>query len=150
MRKEFTVADMLPLIEEAIGSGGVFTLYPKGISMMPLVRQGADAVELCAIDTVNVGDIFLFRRDDGKFVLHRIVDEKPDGYVFCGDNQCILEGGIRRDQLIAKVSAILRNGIRTPVDAPEYIRYVKTLPKRRRKLRRNATINGIKKKLFGK
>lgn len=150
MRKELTVAEMLPLIEEAIESGGVFTLYPKGDSMKPLVRQGLDAVELCAIDTVGVGDIALFRRENGEFVLHRIVDEKPEGYVFCGDNQCVLEGGIRPEQLIAKVSAILREGKRYPIDLPEYRAYVAALPKRRRGIKRRATLRAIKRKLFGK
>ncbi|MBQ8696126.1 MAG: S24/S26 family peptidase [Clostridia bacterium] len=150
MRKELTVAEMLPLIEETIGSGGVFTLYPKGDSMKPLVRQGLDAVELCAIDTVTVGDIVLFRRENGEFVLHRIVDEKPDGYVFCGDNQCVLEGGIKAEQFIAKVSAILREGKRYPTDLPEYLEYVATLPKRRKKIQRRATLRAIKKKIFGK
>lgn len=150
MRKELTVAEMLPLIEEAIDSGGVFTLYPKGDSMRPLIRQGQDAVELCAPDTVAKGDVVLFRREDGAFVLHRIVDETPDGYVFCGDNQCVYETGIRREQMIAKVGAVLRDGVRTPADSPEYLRYVSTLPKRRRMIKRRATLRAIKKKIFGK
>lgn len=150
MRKELTVAEMLPLIEEAIGSGGVFTLYPKGDSMKPLIRQGPDAVELCAIDTVAVGDIVLFRRENGEYVLHRIVDKKSDGYVFCGDNQCVLESGIQRGQFVAKVGAILREGKRYPVDLPEYLEYVASLPKRRRGIKRRATLRAIRRKIFGK
>jgi len=149
LRKELTVAEMLPLIEETIDSGGVFTLYPKGDSMKPLLRQGLDAVELCAVDTVAVGDIVLFRRENGEFVLHRIVDETPEGYVFCGDNQCVLEGGIKSEQFVAKVSAILREGKRYPTDLPEYRRYVASLPKRRRGIQRRTTLRAIKKKIFG-
>lgn len=150
MRKELTVAEMLPLIEEAIESGGVFTLYPKGDSMKPLIRGGLDAVELCAIEDVAVGDIVLFRRESGEFVLHRIVDGGPEDYVFCGDNQCVLEGGIRREQMIAKAGAILREGVRTPADHPEYLKYVKGLPARRRRIRARATLRAVKKKIFGK
>lgn len=150
MRKELTVAEMLPLIEEAIESGGVFTLYPKGDSMKPLLRMGKDAVELCAADGATVGDIVLFRRENGQFVLHRIVDEKPDGYVFCGDNQCVLEGGIKREQFVAKVGAVLRDGVRTPVTDPKYLDYVKSLPKRRRGIRVRATLRAVKRKIFGK
>ena len=141
---------MLPLIEAAIESGGVFTLHPKGDSMKPLLRSGMDGVQLSAPDGAGVGDIVLFRRDNGQFVIHRIVDEKDDGFVFCGDNQCVLEGGIKREQFIAKGCAIVRDGIVTPIDDPTYQAYVRTLPKRRRRIQRRATLRAIKKKIFGR
>lgn len=150
MRKELTVAEMLPLIREAIDSGGVFPLYPKGVSMRPLLRQGQDGVQLCSPEGVTVGDIALFRRESGEFVLHRIVDEADDGYVFCGDNQCVLEDGIREEQIIAKVCAILREGKTTPITDPRYQRYVKGLSARRRRIRYRVTLQAIKKKIFGK
>lgn len=150
MRKEMSMGAMLPLINETIESGGVFTLYPKGASMRPLLRNGMDGVHLCDPEGAGIGDIVLFRRESGEFVIHRIVAEKADGFVFCGDNQCVLEGGIKREQFVAKVCAILRDGRITPIDDPEYVRYVSSLPKRRRAIKRRAIIGAIKKKILGK
>ena len=141
---------MLPLITEAVESGGVFTLYPKGDSMKPLLRQGLDGVQLCSPEGAGVSDIVLFRRDNGEFVIHRIVDKNREGFVFCGDNQCVLEGGIKSEQFIAKVCAIVRDGKTTPTDHPEYLAYVASLPARRRRIRRKATFRAIKRKIFGR
>ena len=145
-----SVASMLPLIEAAIESGGVFTLRPKGDSMKPLIRSGIDGIQLTSPEGAGVGDIVLFRRENGDFVIHRIVDEAPDGFVFCGDNQCVLERGIKREQFIAKGCAIVRDGVTTPIDDPEYVKYVSSLPGRRRRIQRRATLRAIKRKIFGR
>lgn len=150
MHKEMTVAQMLPLIEETIESGGVFTLYPKGVSMLPLIRYGKDAVLLRTPERLKKGDIILYRRDNGAFVLHRIIGEKKAGFVLCGDNQYVKEPGIRREQVIAVVEAVLREGERVEPDDPEYLRYVRSLPLRRAKKAVRSFLGRVKGKILGK
>lgn len=150
MHKEMTVAQMLPLIEETIGSGGVFTLYPKGTSMLPLIRYGKDAVLLRTPEGLKKGDIILYRRDNGAFVLHRIIGENKAGLVLCGDNQYIKEPGIRRDQVIAVTDAILREGERVELNHPQYLRYVRSLPLRRGKKAVRAMLARCKRRLLRK
>lgn len=137
------VEQMLPLIREVIGNGGSFTLYPRGTSMLPLIREGVDAVELVAAGVPARGDIVLFRRRDGSFVLHRIVGVSSDGYTVCGDHQHMLERGITPDCIEAKVAAILRDGVRVPVTDPRYLRYVRSLAFRRARARLRARIKRI-------
>ena len=49
---EFALNDTIELIEEVIGSGGEFRLFPKGVSMRPLLVQGRDSVVLRRKDGV--------------------------------------------------------------------------------------------------
>lgn len=75
------------LIKEAISSDGEFRLYPRGTSMMPLLREGIDSVLLKKPEGVSKNDIVLYKRSNGQFVLHRVIKIKNGEYVMCGDNQ---------------------------------------------------------------
>lgn len=104
-----SIEEMLPVMLEVLGSGGEFRLFPKGTSMMPLLRQGTDSVILVSPDKMRKGDIYLFRRQNGDFVLHRLIQiEKDDTLSFRGDNQAVLECGIRREQVLARVLKVLK------------------------------------------
>lgn len=79
--------------------------------MAPLLRSRQDKIILIKpSDRLKRLDIPLYRRDNGQFVLHRVVAVKKDGYVLCGDNQIQVEPGVRHDQVIAVVKAIYRDG----------------------------------------
>ena len=90
------LCDLYPLIEEVISSGGEFRMYPRGVSMLPLLTQGEDSVVLVSLGDVCVNDMILYRRDSGQFVLHRLIKIEGDEYIMCGDNQGELEKGIKR------------------------------------------------------
>lgn len=117
MNIEISMADSEGLIREVISGGGEFTLFPKGTSMLPFIRQGRDSVILTnPPKDIRVGDIPLYKRDDGHYVLHRIIKKEKGGtYTLCGDNQTSLEKGIRRDQIIAVVCAVCRDKKRKSV-----------------------------------
>ena len=109
-KTDFDLEEYVPIIQEVIKSGGEFRLYPRGTSMLPLLRQGIDSVVLVspACD-FKKRDIIFYRRPDGQFVLHRIVGLSKDGtYILCGDNQTVLESGVSSDMVIASVSAVYR------------------------------------------
>lgn len=52
----------------------------------------------------------LYRRDDGSYILHRVYQVERDSYTMVGDAQTWLEAGIRRDQILAQVTAVRRKG----------------------------------------
>ena len=70
--------DLYPLIRDAFSKDLVFTFPIHGTSMLPLLRTN-DLVTLKKIDRpLSIGEIVLFRRLDGSFVLHRIGYIKED------------------------------------------------------------------------
>lgn len=96
-------------IRLVLESGGEFRLYPRGTSMLPLLVQGRDSVVLRSIAAPpEKGDILFYRRDDGSYVLHRMIGRDADGYVLCGDNHTTLEHGITDSHLIGVVTRIYR------------------------------------------
>ena len=140
--KQFDMAELYAVILEVIESGGEFRLFPRGTSMLPLLREGKDSVLLTAPKALKKQDICLYRRGDGSFVLHRLVKFKGEGEpVFCGDNQTALEYGVPREAIIARVSAIYRGERRVSPTSIFYrlyvffylvlrIRYLRLLPRR--------------------
>ena len=115
--------ELMPLIREALSAGQSVRLYPMGTSMLPMLRQKVDSVVLSPI-TGKLGkyDIPLYQRENGKYVLHRIV-EVGETYTCIGDNQQIQELGIRQDQLIAVVTAFYRGERKHLVTDPTYRLY---------------------------
>lgn len=111
---EFPMEELAPLIAEVIGEGGEFRLYPKGTSMRPLIRQGLDSVALAALSRApKRGDILLYRRENGQYVLHRLMRCEKDGTLcFSGDNHLEWEHGITEDQLLAMAIAVFRRNKR--------------------------------------
>jgi len=65
-------------------------------------------------------DVVLYRRRSGKYVLHRIMVVRKQDYVLCGDNCWNLEPGIRDEQILGVLTAVIRDGKRLDVKAPGY------------------------------
>lgn len=108
--EEIYLADAIEAIEEVLASGGEFRLFPRGTSMLPLIVQSRDSVVIRRDTEIPARkhDIAFYRRNDGHFVLHRVMDIREGEYIMCGDNQTLLEAGIKKEQIIAYVSEIYR------------------------------------------
>lgn len=106
---EVRLETVMPLIMECIKNGQNVKFSPKGTSMLPMLRQGLDTVTLGPLpEKLKRYDLPLYQRDNGQYVLHRII--RAGETVTCiGDNQFEPESGIRYDQMIAVVTAFSRN-----------------------------------------
>lgn len=149
-KQVLNLEELFPIIEEVISSGGEFRLFPRGVSMLPLLRQGTDSVVLVSPTQVVENDMVLYKRDSGQFVLHRVVKIKNGEYIMCGDNQTELEYGIGERNFLAKVSYFYHGNEKITPENKEYQKYIKSLPKRRRNRKIKERLVGIKNKLFGK
>ena len=143
---------LLPFIEEAFSRGLDFQIPITGTSMNPLLYQGRDFVFIeKPTFPLEIGDIPLYRRSDGAFVLHRVVDIKENGeYVMCGDNQFTLEYGITDKHILAKMKCVLRDGQIIDESNKKYRKYIKRLPVRRFKKRVRNLLGRIYRKIFKK
>jgi hypothetical protein len=101
--------DLIPLITERLEAGQEVRFSPRGVSMLPMLRQGRDSVVLARPPRqLKRYDLPLYRRDDGKYVLHRVI-QTGEGYTCMGDNQFEAETGIRHDQILGVVTAFYRD-----------------------------------------
>lgn len=128
MKKTVTVdlEQLYPVIKEQLASGGSFKFSPKGISMLPLIRQNVDSVCISPFDRrLQKYDVILYRRDNGQFVLHRIVKVTKTGYVLCGDNQTVREYGIKDENIIGIMTEIIKPNKTVKITDTDYIKYSK-------------------------
>ena len=84
--------ELMPLIREALSNGTSVRIRPRGTSMLPMLREETDSVVLSPVDApLKKYDLPLYCRDNGKYVLHRIIDVKDGYYVIRGDNTYVKE-----------------------------------------------------------
>lgn len=99
---------LMPLFRERLAAGQNVKFSPRGISMLPMLRQGADTVTLAPLSgKLEKYDLPLYQRRDGKYILHRVV-KVGDTYTCIGDNQFVYETGVTHDQMIAVVCSFTR------------------------------------------
>ena len=113
----------MPLMKEQLAAGKNVRFSPRGISMLPMLRQGIDSVVLSPLpEKLKKYDLPLYQRDNGQYVLHRIV-KAGETYTCIGDNQFALEPGLRHDQMIALVTVFTRGEREYSVKHPGYWLY---------------------------
>ena len=88
--------------EQELAQKGFLLYTTVGRSMRPFLRSGEDLmrIEVRTDARLKAGDVVLYRRKSGRYVLHRIVKVRKEDYVLCGDNCWQLEPGIRDSQIL--------------------------------------------------
>ncbi len=123
--KEFSLSEYDETIRTVLESGGEFRIYPKGTSMLPLIRAGRDSVCLEKNKgSLKRGDIAFYLRDNGEYVLHRVVNAENGHYTMCGDNQVTLETGIEDRHIIGTATKIYRDNKLITPDNKRYRLYL--------------------------
>lgn len=149
--KKVALAELYPVIKEKLDNGGNVKLPITGTSMLPLLVQGRDFVLLKSCNNAKINDIIFYRRDNGQFVLHRIIGTDENGYILCGDNQWIKEYNIKDHHIIGVVTEIYRNGDTIKIDDKKYVKYykrwLKLLPVRKPIIKLMSILRAIKRKM---
>ncbi len=111
--------------EEELARTGQLIYTCSGTSMLPIIRQHRDLLLLRKPEgRLQKFDIALYKRKNGQYILHRIMDVREHDYIFCGDNQYSLEYGITDDQILAVLTGLIRDGRELPMDTLPYRMYV--------------------------
>ena len=115
---------LLALLREQTAEGRRVRGIPfRGVSMMPLLRQGVDTVEAGPLpQRLKKMDLPIYRMPSGKILMHRVVADKGDYYLCNGDNMLTFEE-VPHEDMIALVTAVIRGGKRIPVTALSYRLY---------------------------
>lgn len=104
--------ELIPQYQALLAQGHTdLPLIITGNSMHPFLINERDAVFLSPVQfPLRRGELLLYRRDNGQYVLHRVCKVSPDGCDTVGDGQYRVERGIRPDQMIATVHRVMRKG----------------------------------------
>ena len=102
----------MPVLRELLAQGQSVCLTVTGESMSPFLRHGRDQVLLeCVTAPPGRGDMVLFQRRGGQYIMHRILRRLPDGnYALIGDGQQQVEMPIATQQIFAVVTQVCRKG----------------------------------------
>lgn len=119
--------ELSPVMVECIEAGSEVVLIVTGNSMRPFLASGRDQVVLkkCDVSTLQVGEVPLYQRADGQFVLHRIVDLGASTYTMCGDAQTEKEYGVPTNRIVAVAVGFHRKGKYVPCTNFWYKVYVR-------------------------
>ena len=106
--KRWVIAMSKQNMEEILRKKGRVVTTAVGISMLPCIQPQKDILVLEKSDRINVLDVVLFRRKNGSYVLHRVLDIQPEGYVLCGDSQYKKEYGVENEQILGILKGFYR------------------------------------------
>lgn len=82
-----------------------------GNSMRPFLKHGRDKICMKKTDRkLRKGDIVFYRRENGQYVMHRILKCGDQSYTLLGDGQIVPESGIRQEQIFARITKVQVRG----------------------------------------
>ena len=108
-------------IEESLRENGMHVSTTSGHSMMPMLKDRRDRVILRPVEEQPLRryDLPLYKRPDGKYVLHRIIKVCDGYYIIRGDNTYVNEK-IPFDWVIGYVTEFYRKGRHVSADSKWY------------------------------
>ena len=80
-------------IEAQLREQGFYVSTTVGWSMFPMLRNRRDRVVVLPVgqERLRKYDLPLYRRPDGKYILHRIIGVREGEYIIRGDNTYVKE-----------------------------------------------------------
>lgn len=121
-QKSYSAEKLLSIIETSIKDNGVFSLVVTGTSMTPTLYSNRDVVHLVSTNYKPPAryDIVLFKRTDGRVLLHRIIKKLPDNrFLINGDSQSWTEE-IEATQVIAVAKSYSKKNETISCDTTSY------------------------------
>ena len=111
--------------EELLEKDGYIVYTNVGCSMMPLLRQRRDIIEIRkkGPERCKKYDVALYKRGE-KYILHRVLKVLPDGYLIAGDHNTFVERDVTDKMILGVMTRVIRNGKDIYMDNPRYRLYV--------------------------
>ena len=114
-------------IEQYLSTHDSLVYSNKGVSMLPMLRQGRD---LMIVRRKREGERLkkydvAFYKTGGTYILHRILKVKENGYTAAGDNNYFKEN-IAEKQILGVMTGLVRRGKKVDLGGFPYRAYVMT------------------------
>ena len=110
MLEKDIVIDMRALINEIknkVENNMCVVISGEGNSMLPFIAQDDNlTLEKGNEKTVRTGNVYLYRRSDGSYAIHRIYKVKGDYVWMLGDAQLFIEKDVHKSSLVAVVTKV--------------------------------------------
>lgn len=88
--------EYMKMIRALLEDGQEVSMIVTGNSMRPFLKHGRDKICMKKTDRkLRKGDIVFYRRENGQYVMHRILKCGDQSYTLLGDGQIVPESGIR-------------------------------------------------------
>jgi hypothetical protein len=111
-------------IEDVLKEEGLFVSTTVGVSMYPMLRNRRDTIIVMPYEgRLKKYDVPLYKRGSD-YILHRIVEVRPDSYVICGDNCIQKEYGITDEQILGVLTGFYRGSKKIDMEGAAYRLYV--------------------------
>lgn len=92
---------------QALARSGEYVTQVRGVSMLPMLRYRRDPVLIHPVTSpLKRYDVAVYNRGDS-YVIHRIIEVRPDCYVFRGDN-CTGKETVPKDLVLGVVVGFWR------------------------------------------
>ena len=140
-------------IEELLKQEGKFLGPTKGVSMLPMLKEGRDTIVVYPKKgRLAPYDVALYKRGED-YILHRVISVTDWGYIIRGDN-CYYDEKIKEDRVIGVLGEYFKGDKHVLLTDKEYIKYskriVKNYPIRKFKVKIKGFIKSVIKKVFFK
>ena len=111
--------------EELLDEKGYIVYTNTGYSMLPLLRQQRDIIEIKKKDHIRCKkyDVILYKRG-GQYILHRVLKVLPDGYLVAGDHNAFVDSKVTEDMILGTMTKVIRDGKTITPDTMCYKLYV--------------------------
>ena len=97
-------------IKEILNKHGTYTGLTSGTSMLPLLHQGKDNIIVVKPEgRLKKYDVAVYVTENGKYIMHRVVEVHDDHYIFIGDNLLAKEY-VTDDMVCGKLVGFYKNG----------------------------------------
>lgn len=102
--------------EELLSEKGYIVYTNVGTSMMPLLRQRRDIIEIRPLTKPPAKyDVLLYKRGS-TYILHRVLKVTESGYLIAGDNNLFIERDVTPSMILGRMTRIIRDGREIRVD----------------------------------
>lgn len=108
--KIINTAELMAVYRELVESGKEVKVAVSGHSMEPFLKEGRDSVILIKCTQPEKGDVVMYKRENGRYILHRVVKVSGDKCFFAGDEQTFVEGPLDKSVVFAKACEVKRKG----------------------------------------